>query len=214
MGIKKEEAHVRTGLRSILSNPVFFDKFQKLLGLSRCKRRYAAIIKLQSGMKILDIGCGTADIIDHLPPGVDYHGYDLQPEYIDYAAKKYKGRGKFYCQDVESLEVQGSETFDVVMVNDIVHHLGDDNATRVFRIAHSCLKKGGFLCTIDIIKIENQSWLARYIMSKDRGQNVRTREEYLKLLKPNYEIVEEHILNNMYYVPYTNIVIKGKKRGA
>ena len=178
MGLKKEDAHVRRGFRSILSNPFIFDKFQKLLGLSRCKARYVSIMNPRSGMRILDIGCGTADILEHLPEGIDYHGYDLQPEYIDYASKKFRGRGQFYCQDAASLKVKGGSAFDIVMINDIVHHLNNDDAKRVFKIAFACLKDDGYLSTIDIIKIENQSWLARYIMSKDRGQNVRTKSEY------------------------------------
>ena len=29
---------------------------------------------------------------------VDYFGYDVNPNYINYAKKKYKEKGKFFCK--------------------------------------------------------------------------------------------------------------------
>lgn len=206
--------HVRSGLMSVFSNAVIFELFQRLTGTRRCKNRYVSMIRPERGMKILDIGCGSADILEHLPPDIEYHGYDLQPEYIEYASKKFKGRGKFYCQDVASLDVRGGGSFDVVMVNDTIHHLNNAEAKKVFKTAHSLLKDDGFLSTIDIIKTANQSWLTKTLMSLDRGKNIRTENEYLELLGPDYEISEKHVLNNMHYLPYTSLVLKCTKGRA
>ena len=40
-------------------------------------------------MNVLDIGCGPAEIIEHIP-NCNYYGYDIDKRSIAYAKKKYK----------------------------------------------------------------------------------------------------------------------------
>ena len=47
--------------------------------LSRC----AKLARLGPGMSALDYGCGKQMLRRHLPPGVQYTGYDLTPEFSD-----------------------------------------------------------------------------------------------------------------------------------
>ena len=47
--------------------------------LSRC----AKLAALRPGMSALDYGCGRQMLRRHLPPGVQYTGYDLTPEFSD-----------------------------------------------------------------------------------------------------------------------------------
>ena len=57
-------AQISTGVRAILSIPAVYSLLQKIMGAHKGRqilvRNY---IQPYSGMKILDIGCGTADIL-------------------------------------------------------------------------------------------------------------------------------------------------------
>ena len=50
-------------------------------------------------MKVLDVGCGPANILAYLPP-VDYTGVDLNEKHIAYAREAYGDRGRFIVGDV------------------------------------------------------------------------------------------------------------------
>ncbi len=41
------------------------------------------LAELQPGMRILDYGCGRRMLRHALPPGVEYHGYDIAEEFSD-----------------------------------------------------------------------------------------------------------------------------------
>src|SRR5438045_2079745 len=87
---KQESDQVDTGLRSVLSHPVIYKTFQRIIGIDRAfKILVNEIIKPLSGNSMLDIGCGEAHILDFLPKEVTYVGYDLNPAYIEYARKNY-----------------------------------------------------------------------------------------------------------------------------
>jgi trans-aconitate methyltransferase len=50
--------------------------------------------------RVVDVGCGTGEILDFLPAGIHYHGFDLDPNYIAAAREKYSDRGRFECADI------------------------------------------------------------------------------------------------------------------
>ncbi|MCZ2207908.1 hypothetical protein, partial [Cylindrospermopsis raciborskii] len=60
----------------------------------------------------------------------------------------------------------------------------------------------------------NQSPIARWIISKDRGQNVRDEKGYLNLaynlFPPPYTSC--NIRHNLLRIPYTHIIIESTKR--
>ena len=62
---------ITSGIRSILSVPLIYDTYQKLIGSTARDRRYVQefIIPFH-GAKILDIGCGTCSILEHLPKNI------------------------------------------------------------------------------------------------------------------------------------------------
>jgi SAM-dependent methyltransferase len=195
--------------RRILSHPRVFRLFTSILRRKGGGAWHARdIIRAKAGNRILDIGCGPADVLDHLPE-VDYHGFDLNEAYIDYAKKKYAGRGQFYCQSVEKAVLPGApHSYDIVMANAILHHLSDAEATDLFKLAHYALKPEGRLVTIDGCYVEGQSAIARYLLSRDRGQYVRTAAGYIALAKSTFATVDHKIHENLVRLPYTHIVLE------
>ncbi|RYE84967.1 MAG: class I SAM-dependent methyltransferase, partial [Myxococcales bacterium] len=86
-------SQVTTGLRSLLSHPIVYDSFQRILGDASARRRFSRDhLRPRPGDVLVDIGCGTAEILRYLPGGVRYYGFDLSPEYIEAARERHDGR--------------------------------------------------------------------------------------------------------------------------
>src|SRR5436190_23144807 len=96
-------AQTTSGVRSVLSLPSAHRFFQWLIGISRTRRVLAEeFIRAKSGERLLDIGCGTAEILDYLPE-VEYLGFDQNESYIRAARKRYGPRGSFVGGDVNEI---------------------------------------------------------------------------------------------------------------
>ena len=201
--------HITSGIYSILSFSFMFDLYQKLIGDDNLKMRFVReFVTPKPAARILDIGCGTGSILDFLPVEIEYIGYDLNWNYIQAASKKYKNRGKFNCQRVNDLPINDHNSFDIVLAKGILHHINDEESKRLFEVASCSLKPGGYLVTLDGAYIKNQSKIAKYIISKDRGKHVRTLEEYTNLANSCFSKVETFILHDAYRIPYTILIMK------
>lgn len=205
-------SHRDDGLRGVLTLPVAYETFQRLIGGDRYRRWLVSnLMRPQPGWSILDIGCGPGTMLRFLPPGVRYHGFDLNPRYIEYAQKRYGGRGHFVCQRVGEAVVEAGGC-DVVMANAILHHLDDAEARQLVAIAHDQLKPGGFLLTYDNAWVPSQSRAARALIARDRGQHVRTPEGYLALVGERFSNVETTLRHDGYRIPYTLFTMKAHRR--
>lgn len=195
-------------LRSILSFPYAFRCYQGLIGAAKARVLYSEqYIKAREHDRILDIGCGTADILDHMPQ-VHYTGFDMNRKYIDYAKKRYGAKGSFFCERVSGETARRERgVFDIVLANGVLHHLDDEEAVRLFEIAMVSLRKGGRLVTIDGCFEDGQSRIARYILEKDRGGYVRTEAGYRGLAASAFSDMSIAIRHDLYRIPYTFIIM-------
>lgn len=201
-------SHITTGIRKILEVPLIYNTFQNIVGGNKARERhFKEFIKPFPGAKILDIGCGTAVLLQHLPKNVEYVGYDLNEQYIESAREKYGDRGTFVCAKVDSsvLEERWLNYFDIINVHGLLHHLTDEQSEDLFQSAKQYLKKGGYMVTADPVYFEGQSKFARWITSRDRGQNVRNVEGYVQLAQKYFSKVKFHIKHNEILLPYTGI---------
>jgi len=81
------------------------------------------------GSSVLEIGCGTGTLLASLRPrrGV---GVDISPKMVEIAAAKFRDLS-FLVADAEALDL--GETFEFVIVPDVIEHLSDVSA--MFRSA-------------------------------------------------------------------------------
>jgi SAM-dependent methyltransferase len=196
-------------LSSLLSFPAGYRLFRRMMGGESVWRVYlAGYVKPAPGDKILDIGCGPADVLNYLP-AVNYTGLDISPEYIRSAKKRFGARGRFWCGDVGRAAIEGEQgTFDLVLATGVIHHLDDAQATRLFDLARLALRPTGRLVTFDGCYMPQQSRIARWLLAKDRGKFVRTREEYLRLASARFPKVEPHLRHDLLRVPYTHLIMR------
>ena len=159
-------------------------------------------------MRLLDIGCGPGKILDFLPLDIDYTGFDISEAYIEYANSNYSGRGTFHCGSVSEMLAKDLPAFDAAMARGVIHHLDDKGALELFQLAHKTLAPGGRLVTIDPCFLERQSPLAKFIISKDRGQKVRYPSEYKKLALEVFQEVKGEAIGNLLRIPYNHYLME------
>ncbi len=189
-------AEVSTGIRAILAHPLVYDSFQTLVGAYSWRFRVIRDFVLPSVLphqRVLDIGCGTCKILEHLPESVEYHGYDRNEAYISYARKRFAGRNaRFECRSVGS-DSECKHRYDIALAFGLAHHLEDSEVRTLIRDIRNLLTPGGRLFLLDPVYCREQSRLARYVVSRDRGKNVRTQEEYLRLYQSEFPNVSTHL---------------------
>jgi SAM-dependent methyltransferase len=91
---------------------------------ARLERVYRSVVP--PGQRVLEIGCGQGDLLAGLRPGFGL-GIDLSGEMVRRARRRHPGERLTFLQaDVHTLEL--AETFDVVIVSDLVNDLWDVEA--------------------------------------------------------------------------------------
>jgi SAM-dependent methyltransferase len=195
-------------LTALLGVPIFYRAFARLVnGDARAiyQREY---LRAMPGERVLDIGCGPADMLEALPPNITYVGFDGSAEYIDAARRRYGERGRFELRHITPDSLKEFEGFDLVMANGVLHHLDDAGANELFRIARVALRAEGRLVTLDGCYTSQQSVIARYLLSRDRGRFVRTALAYEALARAHFPRVVAHLRHDLLRIPYTHLIME------
>jgi len=164
---------------------------------------------IKNDVNVLDIGCGPATILESLPR-VNYFGFDINSNYINYAKNKYQGSGNFFCKKLTNKDLKTLPKFDHVLLLGVLHHLSDSEVLNLLSIIKKLLKKNGNVITEDPIFIKNQNLISKFIIKRDRGNNVRDKENYIKLIKRKFKHVKSTIYHQK-FIPYTWFVMIFKK---
>jgi ubiquinone/menaquinone biosynthesis C-methylase UbiE len=89
----------------------------------------------QKGYKVLEVGCGTGDVINFLNPDIGW-GQDISPKMVELAKKKYGKNNK-----LKFSTNWPKEKFDYIFMTDVVEHL--DDRRKVFTKIGKLLRKDG-----------------------------------------------------------------------
>jgi SAM-dependent methyltransferase len=196
------------GLRSLLTFPLIY-RLANLLFTNRKFQRWFIddVIAVRSGQKLVDIGCGPADLLDGLPAKIEYVGVDISSAYIEAARTRYGVRGVFvdgsigqWKQDVRCRNA------DVAVAYGLLHHLDDDEATEILIFAREILKPGGRLVLVEPCYLLWQSGWSRWMMGQDRGRNVRSENQWKALLRQVFPDAATNIITNGNRLGYTHLI--------
>lgn len=138
---------------------------------------------LQSGARVLDLGCGTATLTllaKAACPDADVGGLDGDPDILERARGKARRAGVVLSFD-RALSHQmpyDDDSFDVVLSSLFFHHLTRDAKRATLREARRVLKPGGKLHVADWGKAANPLMRALFVLVqlldgfKTTGDNV------------------------------------------
>lgn len=196
-------------IRSILAISTLYQLFTRMIG-GNVRALYAThYIRPKNGDRILDIGCGSGDILSYLPH-VEYVGLDKSRKYINAAKKHFGNRGTFLTKEVgnNTIHEPSFSDFDIVLATAVLHHLNDDKAMQLFELARLSLKPYGRLITFDGCYTKEQTWLERFLLSLDRGRYVRTEYQYRALAAEKFPNIKISIHHDLIRLPYTHIIME------
>ena len=200
-------------MTDILKFAGIYQFYQWLAGAGKYNRLFAnCYLRYTQDQKILDLGCGPADILKFLPKDCDYTGIDLNPDYIAKARKKYRDKS-FFIGDINNPDfIMEDGIFDTVFCIGVQHHLPDTEVDNLLKFAFNMLKKGGRLLTLEPVYCGSQGRLELFIRKKDRGKFIRTPEDYMLLTNKVFKGSSYKIICNAMTIPFTIIIITGEKQ--
>ena len=205
-------AQTTTGIRSILSLPSMYDFLQGILGVGNARQKLVqSYFPPGSGFRMLDIGCGTAEMLTYLPEDIRYEGFDTSEAYIQKAQQRFGHRGHFHAEKLGDATLDELGCFDVALSFGVVHHLDDHEAETLFDLAHKALVPGGVLVTIDPCYASSQHGIARWLIDHDRGQNVRNLQQYQSMAEKHFPSVRAVLHHDLLRVPYTYLILECRK---
>jgi ubiquinone/menaquinone biosynthesis C-methylase UbiE len=201
-----------SGLQRWLKVPCLYNLLQDAIGGNALRRKVIQRhVQAKPGDKIIDVGCGPAQILPWLPE-IEYLGFDINPSYIASAKRVHGNKGTFVVGDTKSLwEDSRFRDADIVIGLGILHHLDDDDAEHCIRFAHRALKPTGRFVCLDACWIANQGFVSKYVMSRDRGQNVRTEQAYRQLAAKVFKKVDTWVDAKPMRIPYVTVVLECHK---
>lgn len=201
-------AQITSGIRSILSHPKIYNISQALVGASHARTIFVDYLEIKHVSCLLDIGCGTAELLNHLPEMIHYVGFDTSVKYIDTAKRNFSHRhAEFVAKQLTDTMLAGYEPFDRVTATGLLHHLEDTEVRHLFQMAKGALKCDGLFVSIDPCYVDSQAIISRMLIDRDRGKNVRTLSDYKCLAESIFTAVAIHHRNDLLRIPYDHAVL-------
>lgn len=199
-------------IKNLLSFAQVYQLYQWLVGAHKYTRLFAhEYIRYQKGQKILDIGCGPADILKYLPKEVHYTGLDLNEDYIRKARKAYPDK-LFLAGDINEASFPlDDQQFDVVFFIGVQHHLEDESVEKILRFAYKKLKSDGRMLSLEPVRTPGQHFIERWFMNNDRGKFIRDEQSYQKITQSVFTNIKTEIIPDTMNIPFTIIITEASK---
>ena len=142
---------------------------------------------------ILEIGCGTGALVDHLAPAVAYAGLDSNPRFIEYARKR--RRGTWARADATQEMPDLGRAFHTVVFLGVLHHLTDDEVLAVWARARPLAERR--VVVMEPYRPDSPDLRWRIYAALEQGAHVRTADQWRALFTRMGLAVEKEQLITM-----------------
>jgi SAM-dependent methyltransferase len=135
--------------------------------------------------RVLDVGCGPGTNAA-LFANRDYRGVDADPRYVEFARERYGD--KFLLGNAVDYPWETLGTFDVVLVNSLLHHLDDEAVLSLLHNLRKALAPEGVLHICDLL-LPARGGIPRGLALLDRGKHPRTFDHWMGLFSTSFRTV-------------------------
>lgn len=194
-----------------MSNGLAYNAFSFLIGKFGFSSLYlfAKYLPYCPGTKILDLGCGPGTNT-HLFQPEDYLGIDISNSYIEQAKRSYP-EFEFVCKNVLELDEKFNESFDLIVLSGLLHHLSDELFVKLMEKSYAIIREGGRLFAIENCLHKKQSKIKQKLILLDRGRYVREVEHTHRLIKETKFTIRLNIEEDLLMIPYTHLIVSCQK---
>ena len=188
----------------IFDFPILFDTVRYIIvgGMKKLHKEILEAVNPKEGASILDLGCGTGNL--SAPIGYGYIGIDLNNNFLEKARRKYPHK-TFIEMDVKELNFK-NDSFDKVMMMNLLHHFNDEECTIILEEAARVSK--GKVIIEDAVQ-PMKGFINKSLVNLDRGKHIRPMEEELKLISKTLEIEHLKVFKSGFY---KFIIVTARKR--
>ncbi len=196
----------------LLGNSIGYRLFQNANGAGRMRRILTReYIRPRPGDRVLDIGCGTADIRPYLGRSVSYTGIDMSEPYIKHDQKTYRGDPSTTFIRENLNRYNPSHRYDIVLLMGVLHHISDGEARGLLSALPRVLRPGGRAITMDGCYTSRLNAFERALLRHDRGKFVRQLPEWEALFSSSLPEASYEIRKDLFYLPYNLILFQYRR---
>lgn len=180
-------------LRRLASNPALFD-WTRGIAHSGLFERVAEALALRDGERLLDLGCGTGSAA-RLSRG-PYVGIDYSAEGLQRARGRLAPpRHGFAAMSADALGF-ATGAFDKAVCIHVVHHFETTLLVAALEELRRVVR--GPVVVVDAAPdIANR--IERFLLSQDRGEFFRSRDDLRAILERRYVVDREDIFHNTFH---------------
>lgn len=166
--------------RKLLGHPFVYDQIRPLVVGGIDMRPVYDLLPSEARRAVLDIGCGTGDALKYLTGFERYLGIDTDPIAVDAARKRWgkEPNVHFECRLLQADDI-GDLAPTGVVLSGVLHHLTNDEATGVLRLAARSTRLVRIV-TNDIVFLPGMLF-NNVLAMMDRGRHCRAPDAYAEL---------------------------------
>ena len=199
-------------MKRLLKYPQVYNFYQRLIGADSYLKKFAYVFLNQGdNIKILDLGCGTSNILKFLTlskkeKNISYVGIDVSEKYIEYTKKKFPD-GVYFVQSVCD-QINVDMKFDLIICLAVMAALDDDKLKDMFGVICSKANMSTKIILSDMNCRENANALEKFFYRNERNSYVRREEEYRQIITQYFNIDKVHYWDNVYRIPYSKVIFE------
>jgi SAM-dependent methyltransferase len=197
-----------SGFRKMFSLAPVYRFAQLAIGATKLRKVMSEeIFQVAEDERILDIGCGTADILENFPLSVDYIGFDPSEAYVASARSRLGHRAVFTTAGTANADELAQRDRTLTLAIGVLHHLDDDGVINALNLASSVLVENGRFVSIDPTIADGQHAIGRFLAKRDRGNHVRTPEQTSELVRRVFPDATIYVRHDLLRVPYSHVIV-------